>query len=132
VSGERRRVMRGFLLIVALVLFVPSFALAGAQAGVGGVTTSVIPDPGYCWAGGVVPGPPPGVYLPTSTQPDGSGVGVALGPGEGPGSAAVSGAQKAAKTGPGQAVTSAHRVRSQAYVPPGVWRWLAEHPVRAR
>jgi hypothetical protein len=123
--------MREFLLIVAVVLLIPSFALAGTQAGSGGVNTGVIPDPGFCWAGGVVPGPPPGVYVPTVAQPGGPEIAVAFGPGQGPGGIAVSGAQKGAAAGPGQAVTSARRVRSQVYIPPRVWRWLAEHPVRA-
>jgi hypothetical protein len=124
--------MRPLLLIGALLL-VSSLALADSAAG-GGGTVSVIPDPGFCWGGGVIPGPPPGIYLPTGVLPGGPEIAVALGPGGGVGVGSLSGGVTAPATSASakQADISARRVRSQMYVPPKVWQWLARHPVRAR
>jgi len=129
--------MRPLLLIGALLigalLLVPSLAFAGEVAG-GGGTVPVIPDPGFCWGGGVIPGPPPGVYLPTGGLPGGPEIAVALGPGGGAGVSSLSGGVTAPATSASakQAGVPAGRVRSQMYVPPKVWRWLARHPVHAR
>lgn len=122
--------MRAALLVTALMLL-PALGFAGETSSGGG---TVIPDPGFCWGEGVVPGVPPDltVVWPLSWSGDGQGGPSVYGPGSGGEglSRGVGGGPTSAASKP--AGLASREVRSQMYIPPAVWRWLAEHPVRAR
>lgn len=132
---------------------------SGGEPGAAGGGT-VVGDPGYCWSEGVVPQPPPGggedggviisppegnvrppegdvSYLGANyglfdAMPAGGGSLPTYGASVELGLVAPRGAIAAETTGAQQAVASRGERRSQMYIPPAVWKWVAEHPVRRR
>lgn len=137
--------MRFLILVASLVLLSCSTDLVtpGVVDGSGG--TWVIPDPGFCWGTGVVPGVPPdfcwGEGVLPGTPPDGywSSDGSSGGPyvpltyGAG-GAETMSGGLRPGpvSNAAAQHGSASRAQRSQMYIPAAVWRWVAEHPARAR
>jgi len=150
------------LLALAVCVVLGSSAWAGGEPGSAGGGPGILPDPGFCWGGGIIPQPPPdfcwgdGVIpvLPGDTgggviivgppadglwpgeMAPGSGVTPTLGP---TGPAAMSSANSASGSTSTAATTQAQQAAapprtpaSQMYIPPAVWKWVAAHPARVR
>ena len=136
--------MRLLLSIGAVMLVACLAVYAGSGEGYGGGTW-VIPDPGYCWGGGVIPGvppdfcwgegvipEPPGGYWGITSTPGGPEVGVAFDGGGGAEGLSSGLRGPSASATAEQGGLPAQERHSQMYIPPTVWRWVIEHPVRAR
>jgi hypothetical protein len=144
--------MRWFVLVVEIGLFAPSVVAADPGQSGGGAIPQPPPgvvDPGFCWGGGVIPQPPPGgeieppvpspggeigppgeSYGPTDMAPGDTEITPVYGVGVGPMfNAAAQAATPLAAAGAEPAGASGGRLLSQRYIPPAVWRWVAEHPV---
>jgi len=135
--------MRTFALVLAISLLVPALAFAGSGSpgSQGGGTV----DPGFCWGGGVivqppgdfcwaeggVVGPPADTDAPAGSPPGAIGPALPYEAGLTPALDAVSQGIAAASAASGGARSPATTAipRSQMYIPPAVWRWVAQHPV---
>ena len=125
--------MRWFVLVVAIGLFAPSVVAADPGQSGGGVIPQPPPggeiEPPVPSPGGEI-GPPGESYGPTDMAPGDTEITPVYGVGVGPMfNAAAQAATPLAAAGAEPVGASGGRLLSQRYIPPAVWRWVAEHPV---